>query len=106
MNTVNKKYSMLGFNKESGSVIEIEFNNIKNFSRESLKDMILVPQNDKREADSLQMSKITTNVGARDFFGKIANEFNTTLDELDNDLGELETMILGRTKHNGKTHKP
>lgn len=91
---MSKKYNMVGINKWSGAMWEVELKNPKSFSNDGLKDMVLFPKENPRKIGKI----VRKNTGARGFFDHTAREFGMAINDIEADISKLEGKILKRTQ--------
>lgn len=93
---IGKKISLVGLNKDTGSVFEIEFKDKRQFSNPGLRDVLLYP-NEERSIDKMRKI-IKKNDGAKDFFTFTARGFRGAANDVENDLTALTNRILNRRR--------
>ena len=86
------KYHLIGLNRFSGSFIEIEFNDPKNFSRSGLADTLLLPKDDPKGYKGI----VEHNKGAKGFMNGLIRELEIGAKELDKEIDDI--YIIAETK--------
>ena len=80
-----KKYHLLGLNAISGSVMQIEFKDPKNFSRSGLAETVLYPADNPAEIKSI----LRNNKGARGFMNRLCSDLKVGAAELDKEIDDI-----------------
>lgn len=92
---VKRKYTMVGLNTKSGSVMQIEFSDPKIFSSEMVRDQILYPKDEPR----LILELVKKNKGTEEYLNKLCREFYIGVNEIDEQLfGRIDAKVLRKSK--------
>ena len=85
---------MIGVNKYTGAIWEIEFKDAKNFSRQGLNETVMFPNKENSLEETQKL--IRKNKGAEGFFSYTAKEFKLAADDVEKELDTLSNRLLGR----------